>query len=590
MANERLQFAIRGRAGGKVGAVFLSLFLLVFLAMGLLFLKLIVRDYVQTVRTYAWTPTDCQVFYSQMRNTGERGEHASDRRFDVEYRYQFGGQTYTSSRFALKPKTSSDYGAIERLAMRYAAGTNARCFVNASAPGEAVLQRDSLWSGLLVFFPLIFVAIGGGGAFFTLRNAFRHRSQATADPTEPPGPISERAKGVAGRWLLRLFFGVFALMGCLFLYLVTIRPALRILDGRHWQQTPCVVVSSDVQSHSGDKGTTYSVNVVYRYEVGGKTFSANRYDFLGGSSSGYEGKAAIVRQFPPGSARTCWVNPRDPIDAVLNRGFVPTMWLGLLALAFAGIGFGGLAYSFRAPAMTRSETGLAPRIAAGLPRAKQTGAGPPVEGYPDASPRILKPDVSPKAKVLGFLFVALFWNGIVSVFVTQAVAGWARHRPDWFLTLFMIPFVVIGLGLIGGVVYAFLALFNPRPVLTITPGAPALGETLGVQWQFKGRVGTVRRLRLTLEGREEARYRAGKNTATDKSVFAALDVADTTEPNSIAEGQSEVNIPANLMHSFAAENNRVIWELRVEGEVARWPDVKLTFPVTVSPRKPTASP
>ena len=87
---------------------------------------------------------------------------------------------------------------------------------------------------------------------------------------------------------------------------------------------------------------------------------------------------------------------------------------------------------------------------------------------------------------LGLLFACLFWNGIVSVFVSIAVAGlWANivgPIPEWlpvpggvqegkpvmndlpmplgmtlFLCLFLVPFVAIGTGILAG---AIMALFG----------------------------------------------------------------------------------------------------------------------------------
>ena len=37
------------------------------------------------------------------------------------------------------------------------------------------------------------------------------------------------------------------------------------------------------------------------------------------------------------------------------------------------------------------------------------------------------------------------------------------------------------------------------------------------------------------------------------------------------------------MHSFGADNNKVVWELKVSGEIARWPDVDESFPITIRP-------
>src|SRR5947207_7999497 len=83
-------------------------------------------------------------------------------------------------------------------------------------------------------------------------------------------------------------------------------------------------------------------------------------------------------------------------------------------------------------------------------------------------PVTLKARFSPATKFFGGLGVALFWNGIVSVFVTHGISGWKHGHGEWFLTFFMIPFVLVGLGLLAFVVYSFLGLFSPRVKLTVS--------------------------------------------------------------------------------------------------------------------------
>ena len=194
------------------------------------------------------------------------------------------------------------------------------------------------------------------------------------------------------------------------------------------------------------------------------------------------------------------------------------------------------------------------------------------------------------AKLFGAIFVAAFWNGLVSVFVWQAAKGWLNHRPEWFLTVFLIPFVAIGLVMIGAVVYFLLALFNPRPTLTTTPGAVSLGDTVEVQWLFRGRAEVIQRLRIWLEGREEAQYQRGTTTATDKSVFATLEVVNTTDRSAVRSGQARLRVPSDLMHSWSANHNKILWSIRMHGDIARWPDIKEEFPVTVLPAEKKPSP
>jgi hypothetical protein len=171
----------------------------------------------------------------------------------------------------------------------------------------------------------------------------------------------------------------------------------------------------------------------------------------------------------------------------------------------------------------------------------------------------------------------------VSVFVVQAVGSWRAGRPEWFLTLFLVPFVLVGLGLIVGVVYMFLALFNPRPRLRVTPAAVRLGETLRVEWEIAGNTERLERLRVRLRGQEHAAYRRGTDTCRDQSLFADIELADMTVPQEMPSGSRSVTIPEGLMHSFEAPNNKIVWSIQLHAEIPRWPDVNEEFPITVLP-------
>src|SRR5262249_32872142 len=145
------------------------------------------------------------------------------------------------------------------------------------------------------------------------------------------------------------------------------------------------------------------------------------------------------------------------------------------------------------------------------------------------------------------------------------------------------PFVVIGLGILVAAVYFLLALFNPRPRLAITPGAVALGGMLRVDWEINGRLDVLRRLRICLEGREEATYQSGKNSATAKNVFARTEIAEGSVAQAMHSGNGKVTVPAQLMHSFRGNHNKVVWSIRVHGEIDHWPDINEDFPVTILP-------
>jgi hypothetical protein len=193
-------------------------------------------------------------------------------------------------------------------------------------------------------------------------------------------------------------------------------------------------------------------------------------------------------------------------------------------------------------------------------------------------------------QLVGGLLFAGFWNGIISVFVWQAVKSFQKGRPDWFLAVFLIPFVAIGLGTLGFVGYSLLRLFTPGVTLRLSRRAIPLGESAELEWELGGRAAGVRVLRVWLEGREEATYARGTSTSTDKATFAEIEIAAANGTVDIRTGRARVAIPADTMHSFQSNNNKIVWVLRIKGEICNWPDVSEEFPITVLPLATGVSP
>ena len=169
------------------------------------------------------------------------------------------------------------------------------------------------------------------------------------------------------------------------------------------------------------------------------------------------------------------------------------------------------------------------------------------------------------------LLVALFWNGIVSAFLLEVVKGFQKGRPEWFLTVFMIPFVLIGLALAGGAIHAFLGIFNPKPRIRINASAIPLGGVLRLEWMISGNVNRIGDLRIYLKGEEKATYRRGTNTRTDTSVFAELEIARLNDPRSMRAGRGELLIPPGAMHSAECGSNEIVWSLIVSGDIKYYP-------------------
>ncbi len=199
---------------------------------------------------------------------------------------------------------------------------------------------------------------------------------------------------------------------------------------------------------------------------------------------------------------------------------------------------------------------------------------------------------SPTAKLIHVIVFATLWNGIVSLFVFFVILpSFERGDPEWLVTIFMVPFILIGLATIGGVVYQLLALFNPRPHLTLADGHLTPGAEVELSWQLVGPAWRIRSFSIELEGREAASYRSGKNTRTDHHVFYAEQVlsetglghSGTQHRGAQHRGRVALRIPEPTLPSFDAGHNKIEWRLKVRGDVPVWPDVSQDFPVTVFP-------
>jgi len=374
---------------------------------------------------------------------------------------------------------------------------------------------------------------------------------------------------------LMLFGLVFMLPGLAITYFLGVRPLWQIQRAQSWPTAQATVLSSEVRTHRGSDSTTYSIQITYAYPWEGREYTSDRYDFSMGSSSGYQSKAQVVRTFPAGHQFEAYINPANPAEAVINREF---QWIFLAMPAFGSLFvFAGLAVviggyrSTRPGGRSDTRTFLPP-----LPKADSQGN------------ILLKPEHSPWAKVFGVLVFALFWNGIISVFLFQAWKGWQNNSPEVFLMIFLIPFVLIGLGAVLAFFYTLLAAFNPRLLLLLSPALPRPGGTFTLDWEFHGSPGRLKHYTLTLEGLERIEYTtgSGKNSSTHvrESLFYQRKLLRNDTPSRMSENTLTVDLPADLPHSFKALNNQILWRIRLHGPIRFWPDLKQNFPLVVLPR------
>ena len=389
-----------------------------------------------------------------------------------------------------------------------------------------------------------------------------------------------------------IFGGVFSVAGTTMFIFFTVLPLWRIYQAQSWTATPCTITRSQVETHTGSDNDTYSIDIRYRYTFNGQPYTGDTYRFAPpGSSSGYKGKKRVVDAHPVGSTQTCYVDPNAPRRSVIHRGLTAALWWGLFPLPFMAVGYGVLFAGFTG----KLEVGTRGNRSSWRPKRTARASRdtlPPSADSTDPGPVTLRPGKSRLGNLAGLIFFATFWNGIVSVFVTQLVRGYLKGDPDACLTVFLIPFVLIGLFLIGAAVRQFLILFAPTVAIELGRRSIPLGGSTDLRWRVLGRSDSIKRIRITLLGKEKATYRRGTDTTTDTHTFYEKDLDGSGGDNDRAfdtlplvreSGDCVLAIPTDTMHSFNADNNKIVWKLVVRAEIARWPDPKDEYTITVLP-------
>lgn len=350
-----------------------------------------------------------------------------------------------------------------------------------------------------------------------------------------------------------------------------------------------------LESHRGDDSTTtYKIKIVYSCTYRGKNYQSDRYHFISVATSGTRWKQPVIDRYPTGADRTCFVNPAAPEEAVLDRHLEIGLLWGLFPLPFMLVGGGAIWFGLRGlrgrhlprqPGRSSLPSASGNGAVANDDTIRWTNRGIPQAASVEPGPVTLRPQGSPWGRLLGCLLFTLFWNGLLSVFLVQVVRSFNRGKPEWFLMLFLLPFVIIGLSGIGLSGYFFLTLFNPRITLDLPSAILALGDSWDVIWRFRGNTHAIRQFSIRLLGEEVATYRRGTNSYTDRETFYEQILFDGSLRFGMTQGECSLLLPDDSMHSFKSDHNAIEWALQVQAEIGLWPNVKEQFPLIVIPRE-----
>ncbi|MDD3276826.1 MAG: DUF3592 domain-containing protein, partial [Kiritimatiellales bacterium] len=522
---------VRLSAGGGVfGKLIFSAFGLLFAVFGSMFVKQALASLQETKAMQQWVETPCAIVSSEMKDAGE------DYKLILSYTYSFNGQPHTATRYGHQNDFKADsVSEISQLRKTLAPGTQTRCHVNPNNPNEAVLKLPTVKSAIRgIGFTLIFPAFGL--LFATIPWLTGRRKNG--DEVE----IKSFKREKSGKPALILFGSIFALAGLLLIKPLFITPLQKANDAKTWNSVPATVISSKVKSHSGDDSTTYSVYIAYRYEVDGTEFIGDQYSFVSGSSSGYSGKADIVRQYPKGRKFTVFVNPINPGESVIQRELSNSKYLGLIPVVFTIIGIA---------------------ILIGGLRAKR----PELDRQQSIQHTVTLNGPSPLKKAIGISLFATVWSGVV-VLLAKSDAP----------LLFPVVFGLFGVIMICASIHAILAVFNPRPTVDLTPGNIHQGTEVLMRWLIDGDTTRIEKLTVKVQCLKitTETSRSGKNRSSRvvKTPLYEEGIVLAEKDFEIRQGTATFKIPVNHPASRPGNTDGIQWQLLFHGDIARWPDLK----------------
>ncbi|MEN6405552.1 MAG: hypothetical protein ABFC77_03680 [Thermoguttaceae bacterium] len=401
-----------------------------------------------------------------------------------------------------------------------------------------------------------------------------------------------------------LFWAVLLLLGCggaVWMVVALVVPEWRV--HHEFVETQCKVLDKRINQKPGDDGPLFGPELKIEYNAGGDITTWTHYDIHNAYTPNRREAEAILEQFAVPSAASgpcypCWYDPADPYVVVLVRGYRWGRWFWLTVPgSFMAIGAGGLLYALLHWGKSAERRAARRRRAAGrnflggrvtdrrypfVPQSDDTTNSPGTRlrfRLPMAS--------SPGWALFGLLTACVLWNALVAACVWVAAKSHLRGEPQWVLTFFLIPFVLIGIGLIVFFFRKLLVAAGIGPTLMEISDHPLRpGQSYRLFLSQSGRL-AINALRVWLVCEESATYRQGTNTRTETQEAFRQPVF-VRERFQIDSGQPfvaefDLNVPAGAMHSFKAEHNEINWSVVVEGDMARWPNFRRSFSVVLYP-------
>jgi hypothetical protein len=103
---------------------------------------------------------------------------------------------------------------------------------------------------------------------------------------------------------------------------------------KHWPHAKAHIVSSGVYASGAGAGATYSPQVEYEFETGGKTYHSSKIRYLLHTFYNADAATEVEAPYPTGRTVEVSFDPQDPSKSVLEPGVPQGMWSQVLIPLF----------------------------------------------------------------------------------------------------------------------------------------------------------------------------------------------------------------------------------------------------------------
>ncbi len=340
-------------------------------------------------------------------------------------------------------------------------------------------------------------------------------------------------------------------------------PPLRAwIEARSWEKTSCTILSAESVRKERYE---YIPTVKFAYDFNGRRYQAEGHSLELTSYRDIQKVKGFLDRFPAKSKTVCFVNPKKPDQAVLDRSLRLGKMFPLIILI--------LVFLFL---LTDIVTFIRQKNTPPNPFAFDPKARPwPSDFEPLPASRIFHH--APALfmdDLLGWIFkeIAALVISLIFLYFLSLTVRLAAHSVFGYIPLLAVStFLLISLLFFLGIMIQFPRLFHPKVGFALGPVPILPGARLTFQWYFDGPAHKIQELEIVLE----EKIRSEKDQKVDfEQPKAKLTVIKTDKPLEIQAGTATADIPDTLV-----VRPEKYWYITFQGKVKDSMDLNQGFEV-----------